>query len=136
MTTKTGQCMCGAVKYRAETPGGFSQCYCKMCQRWASGIFMGVHTTSFEVTEGADALTVFKSSDWAERGFCNICGSNIYYHATEHGTPSVAIGTLDDPNGLEIKNKWYVDLRPAAFNADANATAYTQAETLKMFGEV
>ena len=134
MTTRTGQCMCGKVKYAAETEDKVSVCYCKMCQRWASGMFMGVPTTAFEVTEGAEHLGVIKSSDWAKRGFCRNCGSNIYYHADAMVNPSVAFGSLDDTNGLRPRIQFYVDKRPEGFELAADTREMTEAECMAFFG--
>lgn len=125
--------MCGAVKYKAEIEGGYSECHCKMCQRWASGRFMAVQTNSFDVLEGEDVLKVFKSSEWAERAFCSVCGSNLYYRMTDQGSPNVAIGTLNDTEGLTKKFSWFVDLKPDAYQADAGAKVFTQAETEAFF---
>lgn len=130
----TGRCLCEALQYRAEVHADFQVCYCRMCQRWASGAFMGVRTTTFEVTQGAAHLRTFKSSDWAERGFCGTCGANLYYHATAHGTPSVAMGTLDDTSGLHVAREYYVDRRPADLRLANNTHAMTEAETLRYFG--
>lgn len=125
--------MCGAVAFEVETPERFSVCYCKMCQRWASGLFAGVHTTSFTVTEGAEYLTVFRSSDWADRAFCNRCGSNIYYHARDYGTPSVALGTLDDTGGLGNVVRYYIDKAPADLTLRGDVEAPTEAQALAKF---
>lgn len=115
-TTKTGRCMCGAVKYTATTSETFATCYCKMCQRWSSGAFMGANTTHFEITQGEDQLTIFKSSDWAERAFCSVCGSNIYYFAAQYGGKSVALGTFDDPAGFTMHSQYFIDQKPAGFS--------------------
>ena len=115
-TTKTGRCMCGAVKYTATTSETFATCYCKMCQRWSSGAFMGANTTHFEVTQGEDQLTIFQSSDWAERAFCSVCGSNIYYFAAQYGGKSVALGTFDDPAGFTMHSRYFIDQKPAGFS--------------------
>lgn len=133
MTVRTGRCMCGAVTYKAEVSGVFSACHCKMCQQWASGLFMGVHTDGFELTGGD--LTRFKSSDWAERAFCAKCGSNIYYHAVEYGHPSVALGTLDDTSGLTRRFEFYTDLEPERLGRPDETKTMTQAEAEAFFTE-
>ena len=131
MTERTGGCMCGALTYRADTLDKVSVCYCKMCQRWASGVFMGVPTTSFEVTTGSVATV--KSSAWAERGFCRECGSNIYYFAAAQGHPSVALGSLDDTTGLQPRIQFYVDKRPSGFELAAETREMTEAECVAFF---
>ena len=128
-----GQCLCGAVVYRAETEDKVSACYCKMCQRWASGVFMGVMTGEFEVTRGADHLKVAKTSDWAERGFCDQCGSNLFYRVPDPGYLSVAFGSLDDTSGLRPRIQFYVDKRPEGFELAANTKEMTEAECIAFF---
>lgn len=134
MSEKTGQCLCGAVKYRATVGENFNACYCEMCRRWSSGTFMGASTTAFEVTEGEDVLTVFESSDWAARSFCSKCGSNIYYHAPGHGGPSVAMGTLDDTADLTVGMQFFIDQKPVGFSLAESTSTLTRAEIMKMFG--
>lgn len=128
--------MCGKLTYEATLSGPrFGTCYCKMCQRWSAGAFMGVHTASFELTSAPETLTVFKSSDWADRGFCATCGSNIFYHAPQFGGPSVALGSLDDTDGLEVRIQFFIDKKPEGF-ALANETAKkTEAEIEEMYGD-
>jgi hypothetical protein len=45
----------------------------------------------------------------ARRGFCNRCGSNLFWDAPERETISIAAGTLDPPTGLHIAAHWYVE---------------------------
>jgi hypothetical protein len=125
--------MCGQVTYRADVGERVSVCYCKMCQRWASGVFMGVETHSFDVSDGAEHLGITKSSDWAERGFCRKCGANLYYHATEAGYLSVAFGSLDDTAGLSPRIQFYIDKRPAGFELAAETKEMTEAECIAFF---
>lgn len=134
MTQRTGQCMCGAVAFTADVPDRFAACFCKMCQRWSSGVFMGVHCTGIQITRGQEHVTVFKSSEWAERAFCNRCGSNLYYHMPETGGPAVALGTLDDTSGMRNAIRFYTDKRPEGIIMGGDAKDLTEAECLAMFG--
>ena len=120
--------MCGAVAYRAKVSGRFAACYCKMCQRWSAGTFMGVHTTEFEITQGEDALTVFDSSSWASRAFCSVCGSNIYYFAEKFGGKSVALGSFDDTTGLAVSVQYFIDGKPEGFSLAESTKTVTTAE--------
>ena len=133
MSRRSGQCLCGTVAYEAEISGAFSACHCKMCQRWASGLFMGVHTDGFKLTQGEKSFTRFKSSDWAERAFCSECGSNIYYHAVDYGHPSVSLGSLDDTSGLSRTNEYYTDLEPQGLERSNNTKTMTEAEAVAFF---
>ncbi len=130
---RTGGCVCGAVRYEAETAEQFGVCYCKMCQRWSSGVYMGVSASAFTVTKGKEALTLAKTSEWANRAFCNLCGSNIYYHAEAFGSPSVALGSLDDTSGLTPHVQLFIDKKPEGFALDAETKTMTEAECMAHF---
>lgn len=130
---RTGQCLCGEVKFVAEAGDTFNICYCKMCQRWSAGAFMGVPTTHFEITEGEDFLTVMQTSDWADRAFCKSCGSNIYYHARNSGSPTVTLGNLDDASGLVATKQYYFDNKPDGFTILEETLKMTEAECIAHF---
>lgn len=131
---RTGSCMCGEVKFKANFGDTFGACYCEMCCHWSSGAFMGASSTEFEITEGKDGLTVFKSSPWAERAFCSVCGSNIYYHATEYGGHSIAMGALDDTSGLTIGVQYFIDKKPEGFSLEQQTKVMTEAEIQAIYG--
>ena len=131
--TRKGGCLCGAVRYEAETDGRFSVCYCKMCQRWASGVFMGAPTAAFTVTSGDDVLTVARTSDWATRGFCSKCGSNIYYYADDQESPSIAMGSLDDTTGMTPRIQFFYDKKPDGLGLDRETKTMTEAECMAHF---
>jgi len=131
--TRTGQCLCGAVTFEADTGDTFSICHCKMCQRWSAGVFMGVPTTKFRVTKGAEDLTVVRTSEWATRAFCRKCGSNIYYKADAMETPAATLGNLDDASGLTPARQYYIDLKPEGFSIAEEMHTMTEAECIAHF---
>ncbi len=131
--TRTGQCMCGKITFAAEVGETFNICYCKMCQRWASGAFMGVPTTGFNVTAGHEFLKVVHTSDWADRAFCTECGSNIYYHARDFAEPTVTLGNLDDASGLTPVRQYYIDKKPENFTIAEDTVKMTEAECIAFF---
>ena len=130
--------MCGAVKFRARNmPSTFGACHCDMCKRWSGGRWMGVHVDRDDLSlEGQDAITVFKSSPWAERAFCSKCGSNLWYHLTEgpdaNGV-SLSIGALDDTSGLTLAQEYYVDRQTDAYDFPEDRIQMTEAEVIAAF---
>ena len=138
MADKSGQCMCGAVSFTAQAVSGeFGACYCDMCRRWAGSAMIGVFLERARVdVTGAENIAVFKSSDWAERAFCKVCGSGLWYHVTEgdHAAYiSVPIGLFDDTSGLTLAREYFIDKRPEALNFPEGRTQLTEAETIAMF---
>ncbi len=116
MTKRTGQCLCGAVKFTAkDTPETFSTCYCKDCQRWVGGPYRGmsVPTENLEIT-GREHISVYKSSDFAERASCRKCGSPLWWRLTKtkyFGKTSIPVGLLDDTGGLTLNHVLFSDYK-------------------------
>ncbi|GHA47529.1 aldehyde-activating protein [Amylibacter ulvae] len=108
--SQMGQCMCGGIEFTADVENAFGACHCKMCQRWAGGMFMGTHGANLRFTKGADMLAVYESSDWAKRAFCKTCGSSIYYELNGVDGVSISIGTLNNTSALEMKRQFFTDL--------------------------
>lgn len=109
----TGKCLCGAVKFEAQSDGeGADRCHCKMCRRWG-GVYDSVFVPSetVRIEAGEDLIKWYESSDFARRGFCSNCGSNLFYHADRHKDFShlyaVSVGTLDEPTNLRVKKHYF-----------------------------
>jgi hypothetical protein len=112
----TGGCQCGAVRYEWLEPLRYaSVCHCRMCQKASGQPFMalaGGKLENLRWTRGE--LSIFKSSDKGERGFCSACGTPLTYRMEGTGRISVAIASLDNPEimppskqyGIESKLSW------------------------------
>lgn len=112
----TGGCLCGAIRYEAtEPPVDVSYCHCRMCQQSCGGpYFLGVFLkkASFQFTRGNP--TYYKSSAWAERGFCADCGTPLLMRDMTD-SHAIYVGTLDHPedwpptlghSGIESRIPW------------------------------
>ena len=44
----------------------------------------------------------YDSSEWAERGFCSRCGSNLFYRLKEADQYIVCTGAFDDESEFEL----------------------------------
>ena len=99
-----GGCLCGAVRYEVAGPlRGVTACHCSQCRR-TSGHYAAMSSApSASITfTSAATLSQYRSSTTAERGFCNICGSNLFWREFGSDTTSITAGTLDLPTGLTI----------------------------------
>jgi hypothetical protein len=54
-------------------------------------------------------LVWYQSSESAERGFCGVCGSNLFWRQADSGTISITAGTLDAPTGLVMAKHIFVN---------------------------
>jgi hypothetical protein len=106
----TGRCLCGGVQYTISGPlRGIVACHCSQCRR-TSGHFVAMTncpSAALQLTR-SDSLTWYRSSEKAERGFCHVCGGNLFWRQLDSGTVSITAGTLDLPTGLEIGEHIYV----------------------------
>jgi len=128
-----GECMCGAVRFSATAKKpSVVACHCDMCRRWSAGPFMALNcqTVTFESEENIGRI---RSSDWAERGFCAKCGSNLFYHIVESGDYQIAAGLFGDQSMLRMSIQVFTDFKPE-FYEFANATKMmTSTEVIAMF---
>lgn len=108
-TRATGSCLCGAVKY--EITGSIRKvvyCHCEQCRK-TSGHFVAataVDHVDLHITEDS-GLTWFESSDVAKRGFCNRCGSSIFWRPAHGKYMAVMAGAIDTPTKLSSREHIY-----------------------------
>lgn len=106
-----GSCLCGGVEYRLSGPLRNSvACHCVQCRK-TSGHFVSatqVGPEQLTITKD-DTLTWYRSSPSAERGFCNVCGSSLFWrHEGDNGAVSVMSGTLNGPTGIHTEKHIFV----------------------------
>ncbi|VAW69741.1 Gfa-like protein [hydrothermal vent metagenome] len=116
-TTKgNGSCLCGAVKITAANiSSSIGACHCTMCQKWAGGPLMAVECGSDVTFEGKDNISVYNSSDWAERAFCNKCGSHLYYRLKEPDQYIMPVGLFDTDISFVFDHQVFIDSKPSFY---------------------
>lgn len=139
--TRTGRCLCGAVRFRAEdVPDHFGVCHCEMCRRWAGSALFGISIPAEAmVLEGEEHIQRIQSSAWAERAWCGRCGSGLWYRVTAEGGPGhglyeVPLGLLDDTTGIHVSREIFIDEKPEGYALDGGHERLTRARVLEMYG--
>lgn len=129
----TGRCMCGVVKIvaTAKKPS-VAACHCDMCRRWSAGPFMAVNCQSVSF-EGSENIGRIRSSDWAERGFCSKCGSNLFYHLVESSDYQISAGLFDDQSMLRMSLQVFTDRKPQYYEFSDETKMMTAAEVIAAF---
>ena len=99
--TTCGHCLCGAVSFSVEGPlRPVVACHCDQCRR-STGNYVAATSAFRECVRIEGVVTWFRSSPEARRGFCGICGSNLFWDGP--GTHlSIMAGALDLPTGLSL----------------------------------
>lgn len=104
--THTGQCFCGQLRFAIDAePVGARMCWCRDCQRIASGsATVNVLFPEDAVRFAGEVATLRSktadSGNIVERGFCPSCGSQMYSKTVEPAGAMpmrIRAGTLDDP---------------------------------------
>jgi len=108
MSTLSGGCACGAIRYACPTPALFSlNCHCRDCQRESGSAFVpvvAVSRTAFEIAKGTPKYfgITADSGHTTTRAFCGDCGSPLF------GLPgrvpeivTIRAGSLDEPGSFE-----------------------------------
>lgn len=105
-----GSCECGAVAFEIDGPlRNVVFCHCSQCRKTS-----GHHWAATSVPNEAlrfvreDGLKWFRSSDGAQRGFCDGCGSSLFFRPDGQGRTAIGAGTLDNPTGLTAERHIFV----------------------------
>lgn len=132
MTTELkGGCLCGSVQYQATGElKRVSACYCSQCRKQnGGGPFYAAEFKGELRIEDEAALAWFGSSEKAERGFCQRCGSSLFWRSNEDPAYfDVSIGTLADVSGLTLDAHIFVDSCPAYITISDDARRMTEAD--------
>jgi len=108
--THHGGCLCGAVRYTISAPlRDVVACHCSQCRRTSGHFVAATSAPAAALTFESDAgLAWYRSSDTAQRGFCRVCGGNLFWRQLGSGDISVMAGTLDAPTGLSVSKHIFV----------------------------
>jgi hypothetical protein len=83
MSLTHGQCLCGAIQFDAATPSLWSaHCHCRQCQQQSGAAFvtwLGYTEADCTIEDSSQSLRWFQSSEFAQRGFCQQCGSHLFF---------------------------------------------------------
>jgi len=108
--TKHGSCLCGAVTYEVSGPlRDIISCHCGQCQKSSGHYFAATSAAQddFKLTEDR-GLKWYNSSEWAERGFCQECGSSLFWRMKNGSHQSILAGSLDDSTDLKTTRHIFV----------------------------
>lgn len=134
-TERTGSCLCGAVKITARTAAGsVGACHCNMCRSWGGGPLMAIDCGADVAIDGGENISVFNSSDWAERGFCGGCGTHLFYRLKESGEYHIPAGLFDSADAMLFDHQVFVDEAPGYYRFANETEDMTGPEVFAKYG--
>jgi hypothetical protein len=108
---KTGSCLCGGVTY--ELHGELDDviaCHCTQCRKQSGHYWASTHTRDADLRVTARrTLRWYRSSPGIQRGFCNACGSTLFWKRDGSSQTSVCVGTIDGKTGLKLGGHIFLD---------------------------
>lgn len=105
-----GSCLCGAV--RTSVAGELPQpsaCHCTECRKQT-----GHYEASVDIPQtalgvsGEQHVRWYHSSKKVRRGFCEICGSTLFWDPIHQDWIAVAMGVFDGPTGTSLSMHIFV----------------------------
>jgi len=133
MEKRHAHCLCGSVKFAIDkTDHEIGACHCSMCRKWGGGPFMSLHHQGEIDFEGESNITVYKSSVWAERGFCAKCGSSLFYRM-EGNQYFLPAGVFEEQDDFEFSGQIFVDEKPDYYEFSNKTDMKTGQEIFEMF---
>lgn len=132
----SGECLCGKIKLRAQlAEKHVDVCHCGMCRTWGGGPLLGVQATSAEQVEmdGEEHVSVYTSSEWAERGFCKHCGTHLFYRLKDGSFYDIPLGLLQQMDGFKLNTQIFIDRKPDFYSFAESTENMTEAEVFAKF---
>lgn len=116
-TEHYGTCLCGAVRVKAKAKSmNIGACHCSMCRKWGGGPLLAVECEREVDFEGAEQISTFNSSEWAERGFCQKCGTHLFYRLKEEGHYAIPAGLFDNGDEWKLAEQIFTDQKPSFYS--------------------
>ena len=127
-----GKCLCGAIEVTIAAETEVQACHCSMCRRWASGPTLWIETQEDGV-EFMGKPATYRSSDWAERGFCSQCGTHLFYHLLPNDHYVLSAGLFQGQADLHLSSQIFIDEKPGFYDFANDTPKLTGAEVFAQF---
>jgi len=130
-----GGCHCGSVRFTLIGPlRKILVCHCYDCRRLTGSSWNAPRAFGGNMTIADDStLSWYDSSPWARRGFCNKCGSHMFYQLKNETEMSVGVGMLDDSAGMEVAGQIFANSHPEWGPLDCSALENMDDELLAQY---
>lgn len=131
-----GECLCGAVKVKANTASNkLHACHCNMCRKWSGSPALCVDCETDVSFEDETCIKIYSSSDWAERGFCSQCGTHLFYRLKDSGQYIMPAALFNDLKNIEFEGQIFIDEKPDYYEFSNETHNMTGDQVFAMFAE-
>lgn len=129
-----GSCLCGAVKVLVKNFNPeMHACHCGMCRKLTGGPLFAVDCGTGVAFEGEENISVYNSSDWAERGFCAKCGSSLFYRLKVQKHYFIPAGLFERSESFTFVRQIFIDEKPNHYEFKNETQNITGEEVFAQF---
>nr|WP_290649104.1 GFA family protein [Aquisalimonas sp.] len=133
-TEHSGSCLCGAVRVTARAKSNsIGACHCTMCRKWGGGPLFAAECESAVDFEGTEYISTFDSSEWAERGFCQKCGTHLFYRLKQERHYAIPVGLFDDSDQWIFSEQIFIDQKPSFYSFAQETKDLTGEEVFALY---
>jgi|TARA_B110000238_G_scaffold198254_2_gene242493 hypothetical protein len=134
MSVASASCLCGKVNITvANASNSVGACHCSICRKWSGGPFMAIDCGPNVSIEQTGDVTVYNSSEWAERGFCKHCGRHLFYRLKQTQQYFIPAGLFGNTDNFIFDHQVFVDNKPHYYDFSNHTKDMTEAEAFAMF---
>lgn len=128
------RCLCGKTAIvLEEIDPEIGVCHCRMCRKWSGGPYLNIkHAGQLKII-GIENVSIYDSSEWAERGFCKNCGTHLFYRLKNNEEAYLPAGLLEDDKGLVLDHQIFIDEKPSYYSFAQKTQDMTAAQVFAMF---
>ena len=133
-SVKSGKCLCGAVELViTNMTDKIGVCHCGTCRNWGGGPFLSIDAGNRVKINGKESVAIYDSSDWAERGFCQKCGTHLFYRIKQNQHYHVLAGLMGAGDDSRLDHQIFIDKKPAFYSFAEQTENYTGDQVFAMF---
>lgn len=104
-----------------------------MCRKWTGGSLFATECSDEVNFEGWENISVFSSSEWAERGFCSKCGTHLFYRLKQQNYYALPAGLFDDEESFTLEKQIFIDEKPSFYSLANRTKNMTGEEVIAEF---
>ena len=82
---------------------------------------------------GEQSIRVFNSSEWAERGFCQQCGTHLFYRMKQNGQYIIPVGLFAEQADFNFDHQVFIEEKPGFYTFANNTKDMTGEELFALF---
>ena len=125
-----GSCLCGNVRLKIDSlDRNVVACHCQQCRKQTGHFVAATRAANSALhIEGEQHLRWYSASEEAERGFCQNCGSLLFWRLKGSDHTAVMAGCLESPTGLTLSHHIYVDDKGDYYELESGLDTYPESD--------